>query len=314
MQVVLIVLNVFLTSVFILRDVFNDTKKIRSGFWRDVTIPFTAVYLAEAVMVVLSTSGKTLMRDKKLHVLEIILQLCSGLAYVKMFRPSSEQDYAMGSSLLSFVFLLRNLRLSILLQEVRSFKVIVDMLMKMTSPFVTQLLNMYLIYYVFAQVGMYGLSGVIREPNFHSEGSIPNNLFYLINFNDLSNSLSALYTYMIISNSPPSTTMYVNALGGERWPRVYFWLFYILMSWIVLNIIIAMIIDVYDNVENELGATFGNLKKVKQLMAVEKRIGQAEFRALCDQVNKKLLVEEVERVELENKAVIFAKPKASQRS
>ena len=49
-----------------------------------------------------------------------------------------------------------------LLEELRSFKIIIDMVMKMTAPLLNQLASMYIVFYIFAQVGMSGLSGVVK--------------------------------------------------------------------------------------------------------------------------------------------------------
>ena len=72
MQIVLILMNLFITMVFILKDQFLTIKNIRSGFWRDLTIPFTAVFLIEAVMVIIKSSGATILRERKLYILEVI--------------------------------------------------------------------------------------------------------------------------------------------------------------------------------------------------------------------------------------------------
>ena len=173
----------------------------------------------------------------------------------------------------------------------------------MTAPLLNQLASMYIVFYIFAQLGMSGLSGVVKQPNFHSEDSIPNNLYYLLNFNDLVNSLSVLYTYMIICNSPPSTDMYVAALGEARWPRVYFFTFYVIINWIVLNIIVAMILDVFATVEEELDRECNMVDKAKKLMALQQSMGKKEFAQLCKQVNFKLLEEDVARLELSRKAI-----------
>jgi|Transcript_9080 hypothetical protein len=268
-----------------------------------LSIPFTAVYLVEAAMVIFSVDGGTLLREKKLYLLEIVCQLCSVFAYIKMFTQGSEEDFAMGAALLSFAFLLRNLRISLLLQEVRSFKVIMDMIMKMTVPLMTQLACMYIVYFVFAQIGMYGLGGLIREPNFHSEGGIPNNLYYMVNFNDLGTSITTLYAFMIINNWPAITDMMVNS-SGEKWPRVYFMIFYVFIQWILLNIVIAMMLDVFTSVESDLDKEFGNLENIKKLMAAKGRMSDDQFGHFCDGVNKKILDEEIDKNELNKKAIV----------
>jgi hypothetical protein len=81
-----------------------------------VSIPFTALFFVECCMVIFSTSGTKILQEKKLYILEIICQIVSIMAYIKMFAPDGPDDaYATGASMLSFAFLLRNLRVSYLL-------------------------------------------------------------------------------------------------------------------------------------------------------------------------------------------------------
>lgn len=127
-----------------------------------LSIPFTAVFFVEAMIVILSVDGTSLLQSKKLYILELILQAISIYAYVMLYTDGPESQYAQGASMLSFAFLLRNLRISELLKEVKSFKVIMDMLMRMTVPILYQLACLYIVFYTFAIIGIYGLGGVIR--------------------------------------------------------------------------------------------------------------------------------------------------------
>ena len=88
-----------------------------------------------------------------------------------------------------------------------------EMIMKMTVPILFMLCALYLVFYFFAIVGMFGLGGEIRQPNFHSESGIPNNLYYLVNFNDLGSAIVTLYAFMIINNWPAITDMMCGASG-----------------------------------------------------------------------------------------------------
>ena len=56
---------------------------------------------------------------------------------------------------------------------------------------------------------------------------------------------------MIINNWPAMTDMMCNT-SGENWPRVYFMVFYIFVQWIILNIVIAMMLEIFDNVAGEM--------------------------------------------------------------
>lgn len=93
-------LNLTITCLFILNDQFKEVKKIQSGFWRMLSIPFTAVFLVEAIVVIFSNNGSTIIREKKLYLLEIACQFCSIYGYIKMFTYGSNEDFAMGAALL----------------------------------------------------------------------------------------------------------------------------------------------------------------------------------------------------------------------
>lgn len=55
------------------------------------TIPFTAVYLIEAAYVLFSNDGPTILREKKLYILEIICQILSIYGYVEMFTEGTDE-------------------------------------------------------------------------------------------------------------------------------------------------------------------------------------------------------------------------------
>ena len=128
------------------------------------------------------------------------------------------------------------------------------------------MLALYLVFYVFAIIGMYGLGGEIREPLFHSEGGIPNNLYYMVNFNDLGTSMVTLYAFMIINNWPAITDTMVG-VSGSIWPRIYFMVFYVFVRWILLNIVIAMMLEIFTNVSTEQDCEFNKTATIKKLMA-----------------------------------------------
>ena len=127
--------------------------------------------------------------------------------------------------------------------------------MKMTVPILYMLFALYICFYIFAIIGMFGLGGQIVQPAFHSESGIPNNLYYLINFNDLASSMVTLYAFMIINNWPAMTDMMVG-VSGDVWPRIYFMVFYVFVQWIILNIVIAMMLEIYTNVSSEQDSEF----------------------------------------------------------
>ena len=183
----------------------------------------------------------------------------------------------------------------------REFKVIMQMIMKMTDPIIVQLCCLYIVYYIFALIGIYGLGGLIKQPNFHSEGGIPNNLYYLVNFNDLGMAINTLYAFMIINNWPAITDMMVGT-SGSVWPRIYFMAFYILVQWILLNIVIAMMLDIFTSVDDELDIEFTRLENIKKLQKMQKQMGDHRFNEYCDQSNESIMRDVIDESELAKRA------------
>jgi hypothetical protein len=254
-------------------------------------------------MVIVATDGATLLAEKKCYILELVCQVCSILGYVYMYTSSSGEKIAEGASLLCFAFILRNLRITSLLEEVREFKTIMNVINRLTGPILTQLACLYIVFYIFSIIGNYGLGGLIKQPHFHSEDGIPNNLYYLVNFNDLGMSIHTLYAFMIINNWPAMTDMMVNA-AGEVWPRIYFMVFYVIVQWIILNIVVAMMLDVFTSVEKELDCEVDRLSNIKKLQAKKSKLGDADqFSHFCNRVNEKILKEEVEKNKMQQKVL-----------
>ena len=80
--------------------------------------------------------------------------------------------------------------------------------------------------------------------------------------------------------------------------------FYILIQWILLNIVIAMMLDVFTNVEKELDKEFADRENIKRLISAQSKMSDDQFRQLCENVNRKLLDEEIQKNELNKKAII----------
>jgi two pore calcium channel protein 3 len=68
--------------------------------------------------------------------------------------------------------------------------------------------------------------------------------YWSINFNTLGSSLFALFYLMIVNNWPVLMEGYVAAVGSQTlWPRMYFYLWYIIMVLVMLNIVQAFLLN-----------------------------------------------------------------------
>jgi two pore calcium channel protein len=122
---------------------------------------------------------------------------------------------------------------------------------------------MYTVYYVFAQVGMLLWASKITTVSAQINFTTPP-LYYLMNFNDFFMSLVTLFHIMIVNNWYVTCNMYCYVMQSN-WPILYFMSFWTITVFIMLNLVIAFVIDIYESTEKETEAEFKRREYVLKL-------------------------------------------------
>ncbi len=126
-------------------------------------------------------------------------------------------------------------------------------------------------------------------------------LYYLMNFNDFFMSLVTLFHIMVVNNWYVTCNMYC-LVSGSSWPILYFVSFWTSTVFIMLNLVIAFVIDIYESTENETQAEFKRrdyvLKLRQQFQAIS--INDQAFQITQPQ-NLADIPEEVESSSLSDK-------------
>jgi len=74
--------------------------------------------------------------------------------------------------------------------------------------------------------------------------------------------------------------------------------FYVFVQWIILNIVIAMILDIFTNVSEEMDHEFEQLGHIKQLKSMENKMGKNNFSQYCKNIGEQIVKEEVDKDKL----------------
>lgn len=122
-------------------------------------------------------------------------------------------------------------------------------------PFLTMLLSLYTVYYVFANIGMFLWSGLITtNTQVLVKNQIPV-LYYLMNFNDFLSSFVTLFHIMVVNNWFLTCNMYC-AVMGRTTPRLFFISFWVVTVLIMLNLVIAFMIEIYESAQEDTDNEF----------------------------------------------------------
>lgn len=149
---------------------------------------------------------------------------------------------------LEAVLILRLLRLSVYLDEIKTFRIIMETLKSLISPFWSVLCVMFSIFYFYAELGMVLWGGLVdfNKEEIRGNDATPDN-WALNNFNDLANSFLVLFELVVVNNWMVTTSMYVE-VSKTRWVLLYFVSFYIIAVLIGMNILVCFAIDMYASI------------------------------------------------------------------
>ena len=146
-----------------------------------------------------------------------------------------------------------------MLWELKEFQVIVATMDNLTAPIISKLIFLYVLFYLYAILGsrLYGGDVNVNSVNENSPSSPA--FYYLLNFNSFASSMVTLFSFLVVNNWIVTINMYQAVVSPYTYPEVFFVTFWCSCSLILMNVIVALIIEIYSSVEPEVA------KKTKQV-------------------------------------------------
>jgi len=191
--------------------------------------------------------GKKAFSDKFSTWPELLCQILFGIAIY------TENKGADGSSaairFFELIIFIRLFKLINLMYELKISRIIIETLKNLVYPIFQLITVIMVIYLVFALIGMAMFGGVIRKNLEIFSDNTNNGVYYMDNFNDMFSSFVTLFTLMVVNNWQFQIDMYVAAMGGNTFIRIYFIFFFYFSVVIGINLVIAYVLDMYSSVE-----------------------------------------------------------------
>ena len=189
------------------------------------------------------------------------------------------------SIILSILAVFRTMRIEELLKEMELWRNMANSMSALSSSFLALFVSLYFLYMIYAVIGMRLYGGMINK---HSIVELNKNygieiLWVYVNFNDYASGLITLYGVMTLNGWNQMMTMFVYAgqeLDSRNGPYTftYFISFILISFYLVLNILVAFIIDSYSQRQDQI--TLEKNLKLKEsaelLRIVEEKTKAAE--------------------------------------
>jgi len=145
--------------------------------------------------------------------------------------------------------LARGLRLATYVTPLRHLFFVIKRLIPTYSAIMRLLM---VLYFVFVSVGRFAFGGMIYNTNPLLAGtSFASSGYWTMNFNDCPSGLVTLLVLMIVNSWNTISLGYV-AVTKSNWTPLFFVAFFILCNLVVLNILIALILDCTEVLTEEM--------------------------------------------------------------
>mmetsp|Transcript_93240 Transcript_93240/g.240975 ORF Transcript_93240/g.240975 Transcript_93240/m.240975 type:complete len:760 (-) Transcript_93240:232-2511(-) len=154
--------------------------------------------------------------------------------------------------LLKTVVLLHIMRTFRLIKHVRPLRYIANFVVQLAPTYYRMGMLLLLLYYVYTLLGVHFFGGLIYPTNPALQGMpFAASEFWDINFNDFPSGMVTLFCIMLIAQWNNITIAFMRA-SGNNWAAAFFTSFWILTNLIVLNILMALILECSSTLRGEI--------------------------------------------------------------
>uniref|UniRef100_A0A7S4Q837 Ion transport domain-containing protein n=2 Tax=Alexandrium monilatum TaxID=311494 RepID=A0A7S4Q837_9DINO len=154
--------------------------------------------------------------------------------------------------LLRGVLLLHIMRIVRILHYIQPLKQIATFVVRLASTYYRMGMILVVLFYIYGLLGEQFFGGLIYSTNPDlADTAFAQANYWSMNFNDFNSGMVTLFVIMVVNNWFVITAAFIRA-AGTRWAAAFFVSFYLLVNMIVLNILMALIIDCSATVQQEL--------------------------------------------------------------
>ena len=175
-----------------------------------------------------------------------------------------------------------------LITELSDFQIIVTTTKNLTKPIFSKLLFIYVVFYLYAILGAKLYGGKINLASVTKHSPSSPGFYYLLNFNSFSASLVTLFHFMVVNNWFVTIDMYQLVTGHQTRPLLFFISFWCFVVLILLNVLIALILEIYSSVEPEVAMKAKKVNLTMQLSQIVNAVDKDSQADRFTQVRKQL--------------------------
>jgi two pore calcium channel protein len=229
-----------------------------SNTWFWVLFAFTCFYVVELIAKIgIMGLERYLYNSPFMNSFDLVT--ISGLMIVEFLCLSDRvpqlsshhgDQIRVGPKLTVLLHIARSIRL---FRHVEPLNFIARLSVRISPAYFRMGLLLFIIYYIYAMIGIQCFGGEIYQGNpMLANTTFANTGYYPFNFNDFDSGMVTLFVLMVVNNWFVIAGGFI-AASGTRWTAVFFVTFFVITNLVVLNILIAMVLDCSAKILGENG-------------------------------------------------------------
>lgn len=226
---------------------FCDDPLEPGHFFYAISLSFTCIYVLDvSAKICVFGCERFWYHNPFRHRFDLIVvysRFAAEVAFL-VYRPSD--------TVIRFLVLVRIARSLRLISHVRPLQYIATLMMRLVPTYKQLGLLLLIVFYIYTTVGVQAFGGVINKNSSALDGSdFAANDYFALNFNDFLSGMVTLFVLMVVNNWYVIADGYLRATGTQ-WAAVFFVAFFVTTNLVILNILIALILDCSATLRDEL--------------------------------------------------------------
>ena len=257
------ILNLLQSPSIMYNAQINDIYALRSLIILQTV--FQLIYLIDLVVMILIFGFRSVLLEQSLGLrLEILIQFFFvyqlvfdwGHVYTTNFDETREElkNYAEFAAYFNAVLLIRMIRIFTFLNELEQWKFFTRTLKVLKGPFFNLTFTLYSLYFFYTLLGQHIYGGKITtraiaklfylNPDFDASPD-----YMWLNFNDFLSGLITLFSMQLFNNWQFIWDQFNFVIDNWIVSALFFFSFMLMSTYVIINILMAFIIDVYTSIE-----------------------------------------------------------------
>ncbi|XP_031474230.1 two pore calcium channel protein 1A [Nymphaea colorata] len=274
----ILALNLVTVIIETTLDIENNSSQ---KFWQKVEFFFGWIYVLEMALKVFSYGFDNYWREGP-NRFDFVITWVIVIGETISFTAPHGLDFLSNGEWIRYLLIARMLRLTRLLMHVHRYRAFVATFFTLIPSLMPYLGTVFCVLCIYCSLGLQLFGGLVYSGNPKLESTdLWDDDYLLFNFNDYPNGMVTLFNLLVMGNWQVWMQSYVE-LTGTSWAIVFFASFYVITVLMLLNLIVAFVLEAFF-AEMELESTQDENRKdrrssfVPQLRVSSKRSGRVHI-------------------------------------